>query len=105
METGRAGLQVKKFNMIKTSNIVLFQNFERKKNASSADEMGLDKVGMHHFSTLDAVGSNLYVADRSICNQDENVLITKTRSPYFEVLCAPKHYFVVNCSSGQSTSK
>ena len=77
----------------------------KKKNASSADEMALDKVGMHHFSTLDAVGSHLHVADRSICDQDQNVVITKTRSLYFEVLCAPKHYFVVNCSSGQSTSK
>ena len=50
---------------------------KKKKNASSADEMGLDKVGMHHFSTLDAVGSHLHVADRSICDQDQNVVITK----------------------------
>ena len=27
------------------------------------------------FSTLDAVGSHLHVADRSICNQDQNVLL------------------------------
>ena len=30
------------------------------------DEMGLDKVGMHCFSMLDAVGGHLHVADRSI---------------------------------------
>ena len=38
--------------------------------------MGLDEVGMHHFSMLDAVGSHLHVADRSICDQDQNVVIT-----------------------------
>ena len=75
METGRAVLQVKKFNMIQNSNIVLFQNL--------LDKMGLDKAGMHCFSTLDAVASHLHVADRSICDKDQNVVITKTRSLYF----------------------
>ena len=58
MKTGRAVLHVKKFNMIQTNNTVLFQNL--------LDKMGLDKVGMHCFSTLDEVGSHLHVADRSI---------------------------------------
>ena len=63
METGRAVLQVKKFNMIQNSNIVLLQNL--------LDKMGLGKTGMHCFSTLDAVGSHLHVADRSICDQNQ----------------------------------
>ena len=53
-------------------------------------------MGMHRFSMLDAVGSHLHVADRSICDQDKNLVITKTRSLCSEVLCEPERCFVVN---------
>ena len=45
---------------------------------------------MHHFSTLDAVGSHLHVADKIVTRITNYVVITKTRSLYFEVLCVPE---------------
>ena len=89
METGRAVLQVKKFNMIQISNIFLLQNFVRQNgNAPFFHVMGSQMLLIEAFVT-----------------RIKNVVITKTRSLCFEVLWVPERCFVVNYPPGHSTSK
>ena len=65
--TGRAVSQVKKIDIIQTSNVVLFWKF------SLVLLITLPPTELC-FSTLDEVGNHLYVADRSICDQDQDVV-------------------------------